>query len=172
MHQWRSQQMAILVGTNTALLDDPELTTRLWPGKNPIRFVIDMNLRLPQSLKLFNGSMQTIVFNRHQHTIHDLKNIQIETGVHYYQVSENTDNIFQIVQALYQMNIQSFMVEGGTQLLQSFIDTGLWDEAIVITNNDLQIQQGIPAPELKHGNLHQSEVQYSDHIHYYKNSFN
>ena len=63
VHKWRTEEAAILVGTNTALLDDPALTARLWPGNNPVRLVIDKELKLPAHLKLFDGSVRTIVFN-------------------------------------------------------------------------------------------------------------
>ena len=91
VHQWRSEEHSILVGTQTALLDNPELTTRLWPGANPVRLVIDQDLRLPNHLKLFNSALPTIVFNLHQHTlpqkmsVADLKNIKVG----YYQVTED-----------------------------------------------------------------------------------
>ena len=63
VHKWRSEEAAILIGTNTALLDDPELTTRLWPGRSPVRLILDMDLRLPAHLKIFDRSVRTIVFN-------------------------------------------------------------------------------------------------------------
>jgi diaminohydroxyphosphoribosylaminopyrimidine deaminase/5-amino-6-(5-phosphoribosylamino)uracil reductase len=144
--------MAILVGTNTALFDDPSLTTRLWPGTNPIRIVVDMNLRLPQSLKLFDREAPTIIFNLHHHTLPfekisatDLRAI----GVGYYQVTEDVNLVHQMLNALYLMNIQSAIVEGGAQLLQSFIDDGSWDEARIITNEKLVIGNGLPSPVLK-----------------------
>ena len=144
--------MGIVVGTNTALFDDPELTTRLWPGQNPVRIVVDMQLRLPKNLKLFNGTQPTIVFNLHQHnlpfeklSVNDLRSM----GVGYYQVSEDSALVHQMIHALYRMNIQSVLVEGGTQLLQSFIDEGIWDEARVITNEDLLLGPGLPSPILK-----------------------
>ena len=152
VHKWRGEEMAILVGTNTALLDDPSLTTRLWPGRDPIRLVVDMDLRLPKSLQLFDGNAPTIVFNLHQHTLplekiaaSDLRSI----GVGYYQVTEDVSLVHQIMNALYQLNIQSVIVEGGAQLLQSFIDDNSWDEARIISNQDLIIGEGLPAPVLK-----------------------
>jgi diaminohydroxyphosphoribosylaminopyrimidine deaminase / 5-amino-6-(5-phosphoribosylamino)uracil reductase len=152
VHKWRSEEMAICVGTNTALFDDPSLTTRLWPGGNPIRVVVDMHLRLPKSLKLFDGSTPTIVFNLHQHNlpfekifVADLRNI----GVGYYQVTEDVSLVHQMMNALYRIGIQSVMIEGGAQLLQSFIDEGIWDEARIITNEELIIGSGLPAPVLK-----------------------
>lgn len=170
VHQWRSQQMAILVGTNTALFDDPSLTTRLWPGKDPIRLVVDMNLRLPTSLKLFDGATPTIVFNKQKHTLEQLKNIEwLSAGLQFYQVTEDVSLVHQIINALYQLNIQSVLVEGGTQLLQSFIDEGMWDEAKVITNEELVLGKGLPAPALKGHHFIDSFSLQADHILTYKN---
>lgn len=141
VHQWRSEEMSILAGTNTALFDDPELTTRLWPGPQPVRLVVDRNLRLPTSLKLFNGAVKTIVFNLHRHG---------EKGnLHWYQITGDVSLVHQVLNALYQLKIQSVLVEGGALLLQSFIDEGLWDEARIITNENLVLGPGLPAPVLK-----------------------
>jgi diaminohydroxyphosphoribosylaminopyrimidine deaminase / 5-amino-6-(5-phosphoribosylamino)uracil reductase len=170
VHKWRSEEMAICVGTNTALFDDPSLTTRLWPGGNPVRVVIDMHLRLPKSLKLFDGSTPTIVFNLHQHnlpfekiSVADFKSI----GVGYYQVTEDVSLVHQMMNALYRIGIQSVMIEGGAQLLQSFIDENIWDEARVITNEELIIGSGLPAPILKKYQITNTEHLGSDVIHYY-----
>jgi diaminohydroxyphosphoribosylaminopyrimidine deaminase / 5-amino-6-(5-phosphoribosylamino)uracil reductase len=141
VHKWRSEAAAILVGTNTALLDNPELTTRLWPGKSPIRVLLDMNLRLPASLKLLDGVQQTIIFN----TIKEGE----ESNLHYYKIDDSVDIIQQICTALFKLKVQSVLVEGGAKLLQSFIDAGLWDEARVITNQNLFIVNGLPAPVLQ-----------------------
>lgn len=173
VHKWRSEEMAIAVGTNTALFDDPQLTTRLWPGKNPVRIVIDMDLRLPKSLKLFNSQIPTIVFNTKQHSLpaekvsaEQLRNI----GVAYYQVTKDVSLVHQMMNALYRMNIQSVLVEGGAYLLQSFIDEGTWDEARVICNKELIIGSGLPAPVLKDQKLVSTEQIFSDVIRTYKNS--
>jgi diaminohydroxyphosphoribosylaminopyrimidine deaminase/5-amino-6-(5-phosphoribosylamino)uracil reductase len=149
VHKWRSEEMAILVGTNTALFDDPELTTRLWPGSNPTRLVVDMDLRLPSSLKLFNGSVRTIVFNKHRHDEKD--------NVSWYQVTDDVSLAAQVMNALYQLKIQSVMIEGGAYLLQSFIDEGVWDEARIITNEGLVLGNGLPAPVLKNYRIVASE---------------
>jgi diaminohydroxyphosphoribosylaminopyrimidine deaminase/5-amino-6-(5-phosphoribosylamino)uracil reductase len=170
VHKWRSEEMAILVGTNTALFDDPELTTRLWPGRNPVRIVVDMNLRLPKSLKLFDGKTSTIVFNLHQHNLPfekisatDLR----EMGIGYYQVTDDVSLVNQILNALYSMNIQSVLVEGGAQLLQSFIDEGFWDEARVITNKELIVGNGLPAPVLINHQLLNTQNIASDTVRFY-----
>ena len=156
VHKWRAEEAAILVGTNTALLDDPELSARLWPGSSPLRIVVDMHLRLPQSLKLFDGQIPTIVFNLHQQNT-PLEKISLselqKLGVAYYQVTEDVSLVHQMLNALYRMNVLSVMVEGGAQMLQSFIDEQAWDEAKIITNEKMEIRSGIPAPILKNSAL-------------------
>jgi diaminohydroxyphosphoribosylaminopyrimidine deaminase/5-amino-6-(5-phosphoribosylamino)uracil reductase len=175
VHKWRSEEMAICVGTNTALFDDPALTTRFWPGGNPVRVVVDMHLRLPKSLKMFDGNTPTIVFNLHHHnlpfekiSVVDLKNI----SVGYYQVTEDVSLVHQMMNALYRIGIQSVMIEGGAQLLQSFIDEGIWDEARVITNEELIIGSGLAAPELKKYQLSGIEHLDTDVIRYYHSTNN
>ena len=145
VHKWRSEEAAILVGTRTALADDPALTARLWHGPDPIRLVIDKDLRLPDSLQLFDRKVRTIVFNHLRHE--ETENLQ------YYQLATDSSLVHQVVVALTALNIQSVLVEGGARLLQSFIDEGYWDEARVITNNDLEIPGGLTAPVLKGGEL-------------------
>lgn len=163
VHKWRSEEAAILIGTNTAFLDDPELTNRLWSGKSPVRMIVDMHLRLPSSLKVFKGQQPTIIFN----TIHHKE----EGTVLYYQVTEDVNIAHQIINACYQNNIQSIIVEGGAKLLQSFIDEAMWDEARVITNENLYIENGLSAPRLP-GIIHShSENIFSDKINYYYNKY-
>ena len=145
VHKWRSEEAAIMVGTNTALQDDPSLTTRLWKGNNAVRLVIDRQLKLPLSLQLFNGLVKTIVFN-------EVKNDTIN-GVQYYKISSVENMIPEILNALFLLNIQSIFVEGGAKLLQYFIDNNYWDEARVITNEQLTIGNGVQAPLLSNNYL-------------------
>ena len=161
VHRWRSEEAAILVGTNTALKDDPLLTTRLWKGKNPIRIVIDKNLKLPHELKIFSKTTNTIIFN-------SLKNT-IEENVEYIKL-ENKNFLEEILRTLYKLNIQSVLVEGGAKTLQSFIDKGLWDEARIITNEGMIIENGISSPEFKDFELVKQEKYFSDIIDYYGNA--
>jgi diaminohydroxyphosphoribosylaminopyrimidine deaminase / 5-amino-6-(5-phosphoribosylamino)uracil reductase len=161
IHKWRSEEMGILVGTNTALLDNPELTNRLWIGKSPARLIVDMHLRLSPSLKIFNKQQPAIIFNALRHE-------EIEKVI-YYQVTEDVSIVHQILNACYQTNIQSIIVEGGAKLLQSFIDEGLWDETRIITNEILHIENGLSAPELSNYNFSHSENIFTDRINYYYN---
>jgi diaminohydroxyphosphoribosylaminopyrimidine deaminase / 5-amino-6-(5-phosphoribosylamino)uracil reductase len=160
VHKWRSEEAAILVGTNTALFDDPSLTTRLWKGNNPVRLVVDIDLRLPSSLQLFDGSIRTIVFNSLKHSA--------AGNLLYYQVTKDVSVVHQICNALYKLNIQSVLIEGGTQLLQSFIDENLYDEIRIITNTGLKTAKGIPAPVAENKELQHSIQLQSDMIHFYK----
>jgi len=158
VHKWRSEEAAILVGTNTALFDDPQLTTRHWPGNHPIRLVVDRDLRLPSTLQLFDAQVRTIVFNTRQHE-------ERNPNLLYYQVTRDVDLVHQVSNALYQLNILSVLVEGGAQLLQSFIDAGYWDEARIITNQQLFAGAGIAAPVLPSATLVHTEQIGSDRIH-------
>lgn len=142
VHKWRSEEASILVGTDTALMDDPELNTRLWSGKSPMRLIVDMNLRLPGSLKIFDKKEQTIIFNK-------IKNEELHNLL-FYKIDESKI-VFQILDSLYKLKIQSVFVEGGSRLLQSFINEDLWDEARVIVNEKLIIGDGLKAPVLTKG---------------------
>ena len=162
VHKWRSEEAAILIGTNTAFLDDPSLTTRLWKGKNPYRIVIDMNLSLPGSLKIFNKEAKTIIFNV-------IKQEEVENLI-FYKI-EPGNVLQQVMDALYQMNIQSVLVEGGGITLQSFIDAGLWDEARVIKNEELKIKNGITTPLISQFVFSERQQYFGDSVTYLKPDF-
>jgi diaminohydroxyphosphoribosylaminopyrimidine deaminase / 5-amino-6-(5-phosphoribosylamino)uracil reductase len=160
VHKWRSEEAAILVGTKTALTDNPSLNVRLWNGPNPIRITIDKDLSLPASLHLFNGEIKTIVFNTVKH--------EERNNLIYYKMNDEKYLTKQIAEALFKLNIQSVLVEGGTKLLQSFINENLWDEARVINNEELITNNGLNAPELRNAKLFSEEKIFSDHIYFYK----
>lgn len=160
VHKWRSEEASILVGPRTALLDDPALTVRLWTGRDPVRLVIDKELQLPFSLKLFDGKVRTIVFNNRQHGQ--------DGHLEYYQLATDTSLIHQLVLALFQLKLQSVLVEGGARLLQSFIEEDCWDEARVITNEELEPPAGVPAPRLQNAHRVAHESIFSDTIRYYE----
>ena len=163
VHKWRSEEAAILVGTRTAMMDDPALTTRLWRGPDPIRLVIDKELRLPSSLKVFDGKVRTVVFNMLRHEEGGL--------VEYYQLAPDSSIVHQIIVALTRLKIQSVLVEGGAKLLQSFIDEGYWDEARVITNTKLMLPGGLAAPEPGPAKLEATDVLGGDTIQYFRNEW-
>jgi diaminohydroxyphosphoribosylaminopyrimidine deaminase/5-amino-6-(5-phosphoribosylamino)uracil reductase len=160
VHKWRSEEAGILIGTNTALLDNPELTVRLWDGKNPVRIVVDLRLRLPDSLKLFDGSGQTVVLNN----LTDLK----AGNLLFKKLIPANSGTSSILTALHSLNILSVLVEGGSKLLQSFIDDGNWDEIRTITNNELIIPEGMPAPEIRNFKFIKSESYGTDSVSYFR----
>jgi diaminohydroxyphosphoribosylaminopyrimidine deaminase/5-amino-6-(5-phosphoribosylamino)uracil reductase len=137
VHKWRSQEQAILVGAGTARIDNPALTLRDWPGKQPLRIVIDKDLSLPKDSKLFDQSAATLVFN-------GLKD-EIKKNLERKQVNLTASLLPQICKELYSRSIQSVIVEGGQKLLQSFINENLWDEARVLTGNKL-LKKGVSSP--------------------------
>ena len=138
VHKWRSEVQAVMVGTNTALADNPLLTTRLWHGKNPVRIVIDKSLRLSPSLNIFNSESRTIIFNgEKEETKNNLEYIKIDF----------TYPLEEILHVLYLREIESVLVEGGAVLLSSFIQKNLWDEARVFSVNKF-FSRGIKAPAI------------------------
>ncbi len=142
VHKMRAEQKAILVGRRTALLDNPSLTVREWYGQNPLRLVIDRQLTLPPHLHLFDGSTPTLVFTeKEKAATQNLTYVTLDFG----------QNILpQIMQVLYEQKIQTLLVEGGSQTLQTFLEQGLWDEAF-IEHTRVTLHDGIPAPLLPHG---------------------
>jgi diaminohydroxyphosphoribosylaminopyrimidine deaminase / 5-amino-6-(5-phosphoribosylamino)uracil reductase len=160
VHKWRSEEAGIMIGTNTALSDNPELTNRLWTGKNPVRIVLDKKLKLPDRLKLFDGHVQTIVLN---------ESTDLSAGkILFKKIDFGKPAMESVLSALHSLNILSVLVEGGANLLRSFIDDGLWDEIRIITNRVLEIPDGIPSPELGNAKLVKSEILGTDTISYYK----
>lgn len=140
VHKRRAEHAAILVGRKTALLDNPSLTTRNWYGKDPVRLVIDKDLRLPQDLTLFDGKVRTIVFTQKDTP---QENPQVE----HVRLDFDTNILPQIMEFLYQQKLQSLLVEGGSMLLQSFINEGVWDEAFIETS-PVCLKEGVKAPTM------------------------
>ena len=142
VHQWRSEEQAIMVGTHTALMDNPALTTRLWDGPNPLRVVIDKDLKIPQEAHIFSDEAETLVFTTQAIAKHSNSKVQ------YSQLNTEQSVILQILNELHKRNIQSLIVEGGKHTLQSFIDGNLWDEARVF-KSPKTLKSGTEAPGFK-----------------------
>lgn len=156
-HQWRSEEAAILIGTNTALKDNPTLTNRNNVGKQPVRLLIDKHLKVPKCFNVFNTQAKTVVFNL-------IKNDE-QQHISYVQINEDAI-AEQILKFCYENNLLSLIVEGGTTTLQYFINEHLWNELRVITNKTLVVNAGIKAP-LFSGNLIKEEKILNDTIQYY-----
>ncbi len=139
LHKWRNEEQAIMVGTNTARLDNPRLDVRLVSGKNPLRIVLDKNLELAESLHLFDGSQLTLVFTS--------KKRAVQTDVEFIAIDFEKNVLQQVMSVLHDKQIQSVIVEGGSKLVQNFIDENLWDEARVFISETF-IVDGVAAPKL------------------------
>jgi len=140
VHKWRGEEDAVLVGFNTALSDDPQLNVRLTTRRSPVRIVIDRDLQLPKSLKLFDQTHQTIVFNSLKTDVdNNIKYLELEDFDHYLPQL--------ICYQLYLMDFQSIVIEGGAKTLQLFINAGLWDEARIFIADELW-DNGLSAPLL------------------------
>jgi len=164
VHKWRSEEAAIMVGTNTVLLDNPSLTTRNWLGKNPIRICIDRNFKIEQTAKILDQTSPTIILNQQINKIEGVND--------FIQINFEREIIPQLNELLYQKNIQSIIIEGGAKLLQTFIDAGVWDEARVITNTHLVIENGIASPDFENKPLIKQEKIENDLIQYFSNPKN
>lgn len=153
VHRLRSEVTAIMVGTRTALLDNPSLTVRHWAGKSPVRVVLDRELKLPAGSHLLDGTMRTLVFTACE--------AESRPNVEYVQIDFEKDALTEVVHYLYSCKLNSLMVEGGASLLKGFLEAGLWDEAWVETAPAV-LGSGVQAPvvsgvlcraELREGHL-------------------
>ncbi len=140
VHKWRTEESGIMVGTNTAELDNPMLNVREWAGNSPVRIVLDRQLRLNTYLHLFNGKSKTLIFTEKQK--------QSENNIEYIQIDFSKNELNQVFKELYNRDIQSVIIEGGKDLLDSIIAQGLWDEARIFTG-DMLFYTGIKAPKIK-----------------------
>ena len=148
VHQWRSEEDAILVGRITAEKDNPSLTVREVTGVNPIRLAIDKDLKLSKNINLFNSESETIIFNK----------IKSENNSDNNYIKINFNNMINnILKELYKQKIQSVIIEGGTKTLQSFIDENTWDEARVFTTNK-ELTTGIKTPKIEGKIISEREI--------------
>jgi len=141
VHKWRSEEQAILVGTNTVLDDNPRLDVRDWTGTNPIRIVLDKDGRITDGYFVKDGKTKTIIITEQQN-LTSSENCIYENAIFGIQLTKT------IVHILYLYGIQSIIIEGGRQTLQGFIDDNLWDEARVFIGNTY-LKNGLRAPDLK-----------------------
>lgn len=144
VHKWRTEEQAILAGTQTVIDDNPKLNARDWQGNNPVRIILDQNNRIPKENAVFDNRIKTIVFTNSKNAVSKENTI--------FEVIDFKQNIAeQITDSLYNHNIQSVIIEGGLQTLQTFIDANLWDEARIFTGQ-ITLGKGIQAPLLSKTN--------------------
>ncbi len=144
VHQWRSEEQAILIGYNTLLADDPYLTSRLVDRKNPVRLVMSRNVDLPLTLNVFNSDAKTIVFNGMTNEKHNhIEFIKIDWK----------NKVKAVLDYCYANQIASVIIEGGTNTIYNFMNANLWDEASVFINPTKKFEHGIIAPEINLKNV-------------------
>ena len=160
VHRLRALSDAILVGRRTAALDNPSLTTRLWPGKNPVRLVIDRKGVLDSKLRLFDGTVKTVVFTEVFMDFRGADNVEQVT------LDFTRSVVGQIIDYLYQNKCQRLLVEGGAHTLQSFIDAGLWDEAYIEVAS-IALGGGVEVPSIKNGRNVRTTVSFGHQIKHY-----
>ncbi len=149
VHQWRAQEHAILVGTTTTIQDNPKLNVRSWDGENPVRIVIDRNLRVPKKSHIYDQSVKTIFLTEMER--------ENEMNVVFEKIDFSKSLAQGICDVLFKHRIQSVIIEGGTQTLQTFIDAGLWDEARVFTG-DVKFEDGVEAPKFNIKHVDQKDL--------------
>ena len=142
VHKWRSEEQAILVGTNTVLDDNPKLNVRNWQGNPPIRVVLDKDLKITNSFHVLDKSVKTIILT--QNTVYRKK----DSGIDYEVMDFSKNPLIQICEILHRHNIISILIEGGAQTLKTFITSNLWDEARVFRNQS-SLSNGLKAPQIK-----------------------
>ncbi|MFV8370329.1 bifunctional diaminohydroxyphosphoribosylaminopyrimidine deaminase/5-amino-6-(5-phosphoribosylamino)uracil reductase RibD [Flavobacterium sp. LB2R40] len=140
VHKWRTEEQAILIGTQTAIDDNPKLNARDWFGSDPIRVLLDQNNRIPKDSHVLDNQVKTILFSKYK-TLVEKENSIFET------IDFQNNLAIQIIQLLYEHQIQSVIIEGGRQTLDTFINANLWDEARIFIG-DIQFKKGINAPIL------------------------
>jgi len=138
VHKWRCEEQAILVGTTTVLDDNPGLDVRYWKGEDPVRIVIDKELKIPTNLKVYDGSVKTIFINE--------SSTYVKGTIFFEKINFSKPIAIQICEVLFKHNIQSLIVEGGTKTIQTFIDENLWDEARVFSG-EVHFNDGVNAPK-------------------------
>lgn len=162
VHKWRSEEESILVGTNTAIKDNPSLNVRDWYGSDPVRILIDKQLKVPDNYNILNGRVKTIVFTE--------KEKQNSKNNIFAKVDFEINGIKNMLNELFKNNIQSVIIEGGRMVLQSFIDENIWDEARCFVG-DVYFKNGIKAPVLNEKPIKEDSIGNSK-LYFYRNIYN
>ncbi len=148
VHQWRSEEDAILIGTRTAEVDNPRLSVRDWTGRNPTRIVIDRSLRLSEALHVFDRSQPTLCYNLNRNAE--------QTNLSYVKLNKESF-ILDLLHDLKQRNLGSVIIEGGAQTLNAFIAGGWWHEAKIFRAKK-SLGSGIAAPVLRGNQIAEDEL--------------
>lgn len=160
VHKWRSEEQAILVGTQTVLDDNPKLDVRDWSGENPIRIVLDRTGKISEEYSVKDNKTKTIILTEAQ-------NFKNSDNLFYENCTFDASLPFNVAETLFKHGIQSVLIEGGRQTLQTFIDANLWDEALIFKGN-VSFKNGISAPNLT-GKLTEKQTVLDDELLIFRN---
>ena len=167
VHKWRTEEAGILVGKNTAVMDDPQLTAREWKGKNPSRFLIYEDLNSMDSLRLMKDEFPLTVF-RDQKMVSDFQH-EKQTSKEFIDIGFDQKLEKEILRIIWEKKINSLIIEGGSQTLQKFINKKLWDEARVFVGEKI-FGEGIKAPEIKNKKLIEMEDLKETRLYFFRKS--
>ena len=162
VHKWRAEEQAILVGTNTAVSDNPSLSTRSWHGPDPVRVVLDRQLRIPRDSVLFDKKIKTLVL-----TDSINKSREDEQNLRFEKIDFEADLATRVAAVLHKHELQSVIIEGGRKTLQTFIEADLWDEARIFKGRQ-HFGSGIPAPRISGKILSETTIE-EDRLKIYRN---
>jgi diaminohydroxyphosphoribosylaminopyrimidine deaminase / 5-amino-6-(5-phosphoribosylamino)uracil reductase len=158
VHRWRAAHMAIMVGTQTTLLDNPTLNNRYWPGNTPAKLILDLKHRLPEQLAVWDPPNTAYVFTHMQ----EMHQKQVQTIL----MNQQMALVPQILEACVKLGFQSILIEGGAQLLQSFIDENCFNEIICIQHKQMQVNDGVKAPHFNAKLYKQKTIEQQDIFYY------
>jgi len=150
VHKWRAEEDAILIGTATALNDNPRLNVRDWNGNSPMRIILDRKLRIPKTNHIYDGTVKTVILTELKEAAND--------QVIFEQISFSENLVKEILTVMNRYEVQSLFIEGGRQTLQTFIDSGVWDEARIFTG-DVCFKNGLAAPVITGKEVQQKFIQ-------------
>lgn len=160
VHEWRAQEAGIMVATNTALYDNPSLNVRMAEGNDPVRILLDRHLKVPVNFNFYDQSQDTLIYNGSEESTNE--------NLHKIKIDFEGDVLTQVLEDLHKRKVESLIVEGGSRLLNSFIDRGLWDEARVFTAPTTFLE-GISAPKLPVDSIYEESIDV-DVLRYYRNN--
>ncbi|CAL2077934.1 Diaminohydroxyphosphoribosylaminopyrimidine deaminase / 5-amino-6-(5-phosphoribosylamino)uracil reductase [Tenacibaculum sp. 190524A02b] len=163
VHKFRAEEHAILVGTNTVLDDNPKLNVRSWYGNNPVRIILDRELKIPKNSNVFDASIKTIVLKQ----IDKENNLSLSEKIIVESIDFAQELSNQICEVLQKYKIQSVIIEGGRQTIQTFIDANLWDEAYVFIGNS-KLKKGVEKPNISALQIEEKKID-NDILRIYKN---
>lgn len=159
VHKLRANEQAILIGTETAIKDNPKLNTRLWHGNCPLRVILDLNNRISKDSHIFDESERTLIISSEEDKV-------ISSNLFYIKITKEQSLVEQICRILHRLKIQSLIVEGGAKMLQTFIDANLWDEAFLFSNKKTYFKEGTKAPYITSKTIQYKQINTDILTHY------